>query len=389
MSERSASTEPRARAPGSASSTARPVTRSSTGAADAVSYSPAAASKYPMSTPGIVSVPGARGISTYSHVRVPVTPASVVRRRSVASGGKASTVGGKASSGGASAFRLPEPETSTRSVTASFAARLSRSTELSTASSPTSPENCEGRPSAGRGRTSMSTGREAAPVETTSPNRELRLKKFPNRSSNGSRDRRCTRTWASIARGSSVLLPGPVGYSATFRITAVAYATPSRTTCSTCGCCGSSNSSTQNPAVDGSRVTPYELTLTRVYRRYSTMTGSFSRTCRLFGSATTNRSSGPIVPESAGRRAAAPPVAGGCGAGGAEETRRLSGSVVSVSPPASTVTGPISHVPSAVAWNRYETVSETVVRPFTIWTEVCVPLLRNVAKAPMSGSAGS
>ena len=264
MSERSASTEPLARAPGSASTTARPVTRSSTGSADAVSYRPAAASKYPRSTPGTVSIPGARGISTYSHVRVPDTPASVVRRRSVTSGGKASTVGGKASSGGASALRLPEPDTSTRSVTASFAARLSRSTELSTARSPTSPVNPAGRPSAGSGSTSISIGREAAPVDTTSPNRELRSKKPPKISSKRSRDRRCTRTWASIASGSSVFVPGPVGYSATFRMTAVAYASPSRTTCSTRGCCGSSNSSTQNPGVGGRRVTPYELTLTRV-----------------------------------------------------------------------------------------------------------------------------
>ena len=77
------------------------------------------------------------------------------------------------------------------------------------------------------------------------------------------------------------------------------------------------------------------------------MTGSFSRTWRLFGSATTNRSSGPIVPESAGRCAGAPPAPGP--GGGVDDTRRLSGSVVSVRPLASTATGPISNVPSAVA----------------------------------------
>ena len=96
------------------------------------------------------------------------------------------------------------------------------------------------------------------------------------------------------------------------------------------------------------------------------MTGSFTYTRRLLGVAVTNRSSGAMVPS-------APDVLDRVVGAGPSTTRIVSGSVRRSCPPASTVTGPISNVPSAVAWNRCWIVSETDVRPLTICIDVEVP----------------
>ena len=207
--------------------------------------------------------PGTRGTSTYSYVRVPLTPASVRSTRSVTSGGKASKPGGITTSGSASMRRLPRPATTTVKVTASLTCTLSRSRVVVTSRSPTNPVKSSGRPP-GSGSTSISTGREAAAVEMV----ELSSDPRPKKSSNGSKaERRRTRTCASMPSGSRVRVPEPVGKSATFRMVAVVYCMPSRTVWLITGSRTGGYSSTQNPVAGGSWVMLYELTSTRVKMR--------------------------------------------------------------------------------------------------------------------------
>ena len=60
-------------------------------------------------------------------------------------------------------------------------------------------------------------------------------------------------------------------------------------------------------------------------------------------------------------------------AAGAPETSIVSGSVRRSCPSTGTVTGPISKVPSRVAWNRYWIVNVVDMRPLTICIDVDVP----------------
>ena len=111
------------------------------------------------------------------------------------------------------------------------------------------------------------------------------------------------------------------------------------------------------------------------------MTGSFTYTRGLLAVAVMNRSSGAPVPSALGGPAR------DVGAG-PSVIRIVSGSVRRSRPPARTVTGSISNVPSAVAWNRCWNVSDSDVRPSTICIDVEVPEPRYTANADRSGSTG-
>ena len=102
--------------------------------------------------------------------------------------------------------------------------------------------------------------------------------------------------------------PGPVGKRATRRTVAVRYSLPSRTTRSTCGASDRSSRSVQKPVAWGSMEMVYESTVTRVKIRYSTTTGSFSKTRVRLTSVSMKRSSGEI--SSAGSSESAIPPRG-------------------------------------------------------------------------------